>query len=197
MMLKVALSVLVVAGLAAAATREETAAPGMAQQGYRLEDAQVAGVVKAANESEIQAAKMALDRARSKEVKNYARMMQTDHKKNDQQLGAVLKTLGIEPQESEVSKQMREGSQKQAAQMAGMKGNAFDQAYIDSQVSAHREVLRQLDAALTEGQAHDQQFSTLLQQTRDTVQRHLEHAERLQQNYGSGSTNTNTRGSEK
>lgn len=147
-------------------------------------EGEIVDFMKAANDAEIQSAKSAVTRAQSKEVKKYAQQMIAEHGKSNDQIASVGKTQGLPVQEGELGRSLRDQAKTDNAAVMGMEGKDFDQAYIDQQVQAHQAVLSNLDAALNAGEKRSEEFTSLLKQTRDTVSRHLEHAQRLQTKLG-------------
>ena len=176
-----AIGLLAQAGLAAQG--EMSSMPSMAgsQQDTAMGgDARVAGLIQAANEAEIAAGKAAWKKAKTKAVRDFAKMMVTEHTKAAGELAATTKRLGIQPAESDDVASLKEGAKRdyQMLQSAGAK--EFDQTYIDSQVKAHHMVLEKLDQAVANNQGSPNEFGELVKKTRETVARHLDHAEKLQ-----------------
>ena len=166
------IAVAVVGALAWIASAQKTKEP-------TLDDGQVAGIVQTYNEAEIAAARAAQDKAKSVDVKAFARMMLQEHMKNNQELASVSKQSGIEAKESETSQQLRAESGRQQGMLGSMRSQDFERGYIDQQVEAHKSVLATLDRALKNGKREDS-FMDYLRSTREAVQVHLEHAETLQ-----------------
>ena len=61
-------------------------------------DAQIAGIVVTANQVDIDAGKLAHNKAANAEVKAFAQQMVTDHTGVNQQAGALVKKLKVTPQ---------------------------------------------------------------------------------------------------
>lgn len=145
-----------------------------------MDDASVADIIRTVNSIEIEGARTAQQKAERREVKDFAREMIADHQRSESEMAALVKRLGIEPKQSAFARQMRQDHEAQAAQLAGQQGAGFDGAYVRSQVDAHRKTLETLDKALTSGERRDERFADQLRKTRETVERHLRHAEKLQ-----------------
>jgi putative membrane protein len=156
------------------------AASKPAMQMQPADDSAVAGIIRTANESEIEAGNAALKKARSKDVKEFARMMVEEHERSNQEIAAVLKRSGIEAGDNETTVAMREDAKKQNAQLMDQRGSTFDHAYVAQQVKAHQQVLDTIDQALASSDKRDEAFESLLRKTRETVAKHLQHAQRLQ-----------------
>src|SRR5882762_1810532 len=67
-------------------------------------DPQIAGIVVAANQIDIDAGKLAKSHTKNKEVSKFAQLMITDHTAVNKQAGALAKKLGVTPEDSATSK---------------------------------------------------------------------------------------------
>jgi putative membrane protein len=142
-------------------------------------DAQIAGIVVAANTVDIEAGKLAKSKARSKEVKEFAQRMVTDHTGSNKQAAALVKKLNVTPEDSDTSKSLKEGGAKTARKLKGLKGADFDKAYVDNEVAYHQTVLDALDKTLIPS-AKNAELKNLLEKTRPVIDHHLQHAKKLQ-----------------
>src|SRR5213080_2534028 len=92
-------------------------------------DPQIVGIVVAANQIDIDHAKIALAKSKNKEVREFAQQMVTDHtavQKSVFDLGAKLK---VTPTDSDTSKGLKDQAAKTTKQLRSLKGKAFDKAY--------------------------------------------------------------------
>lgn len=149
-----------------------------------LGDAAVAGIIKTANDVEIDAARTAAQKSGSQDVRNFAMRMLSDHRKNNDELAATLKSLNMQATDGDFSRSLRREAQAQKARLMPKTGASFESAYLRGQISAHRSVLEALDKALSAPEPRDQKFKSLLKRTRDAVADHLKHAEQLQSSSG-------------
>lgn len=143
------------------------------------DDASLAGLVKAANQAEIDAAKMAVTKAVSEDVKDFAQMMIDEHTQAEADVDAVLRQIAVTPKESDASKELRQEALRQTGNLSRLTGAEFDRAYMEQQVRAHRKVLYALDQAVPERPGRPAALQDLIARTRDAVAGHLRHAERL------------------
>src|SRR5258706_13733608 len=111
-------------------------------------DPQIAGIVVAANQIDIDAGKLAKSHTKNKQVSEFAQLMITDHTAVNKQAGALAKKLGVTPADSDTSKSLKSGAQKNIANLKGLKGAAFDKAYVDHEVEYHQAVLDAIDKVL-------------------------------------------------
>src|SRR3954467_5786445 len=93
-------------------------------------DPEIAGIVVAANQIDIDAGKLAKSRSKNKEVEKFAQQMITDHSAVNQQAGALAKKLGVKPEDSDTSKSLKQGAKENVAKLKKLKGASFDRAYV-------------------------------------------------------------------
>lgn len=155
-----------------------TATPGFGQ-GSGPNDAQIAGIVVAANSVDIDAGKLANARSKNKEVKAFASLMVTDHTGVNKQASALVKKLNVTPEESDTSKSLKKGGADTIAKLKGLKGKEFDKAYVDNEVTYHQTVLDALDKTLIPS-AKNEELKALLVKVRPAFVAHLDHAKQIQ-----------------
>jgi putative membrane protein len=73
-------------------------------QGAKPNDAQIAHIAYTADEIDIKAAKLALEKSKNKEVRDFAENMVRDHTAVNDQALALVKKLNLTPQDNETSK---------------------------------------------------------------------------------------------
>jgi putative membrane protein len=149
-----------------------------------VSDAQIAKIVKTANQGEVDAAKYARSKTSNAEVKDFANTMINAHEQNDQDERALLKKIRLNPADSTASENLEASAKTDMANLKRMKGADFDHAYIDGQVTMHQTVLNSLDNTLIPS-AQNPDLKAMLQKTRGAVAEHLEHAKSLQENLNS------------
>ncbi len=148
-----------------------------AQQGPS--DAQIAGIVVAANTVDINAGKLAEKKAHSKEVKAFAKQMVTDHTGVNKAATALVKKLKVTPEDSDTAKSLKEGGDANIAKLKGLKGKDFDKAYVDNEVTYHQAVIDAIDKTLVPS-AKNAELKDMLVKTRPAFVAHLEHAKTIQ-----------------
>jgi putative membrane protein len=144
------------------------------------DDAQIAGIVVAANTVDINAGKLAQKKAADAEVKAFAKQMVSDHTAVNKQAGALVKKLKVTPQDSDLSKSLKQGGADNIAKLKPLKGKEFDKAYIDHEVEYHQAVIDAMDKTLIPG-AQNAELKETLVKTRPAFVAHLEHAKKLQE----------------
>src|SRR5215211_6570734 len=88
-------------------------------------DPQIAGIVVAANQIDVDAGKLAKSQSKNKEVQDFAQQMITDHTAVNKQAAAETTN-----------------------KLKGLKGAQFDKAYVDNEVAFHQQVLDAIDKVL-------------------------------------------------
>jgi putative membrane protein len=142
-------------------------------------DAQIAGIVVAANTVDINAGKQAESKTHNSEVKAFAKQMVTDHSAVNQQASDLVKKLNVTPEESATSKSLQEGGEATRAKLSKLKGKAFDKAYVDNEVAYHEAVLDAMDKTLIPNAKNEELKNTLIK-VRPAFVAHLEHAKHIQ-----------------
>jgi putative membrane protein len=156
--------------LSATAAGAQSAAPN---------DAQIAGIVVAANTVDINAGKLAEKKSRNKEVKTFARQMVTDHTGVNKQATALVKKLKVTPEDSATSKSLKTGGGENITKLKRLNGKDFDKAYVDNEVTYHQAVLDALDKTLIPN-AKNAELKNTLVKVRPAFEAHLEHAKHIQ-----------------
>lgn len=131
------------------------------------------------NEGEVDIGKVALKRAENKEVKDFAKMMVDEHKKNKKETEALAKKQKIGTEDGALSEAEEDAAEMTESDLKKKPKVEFDKAYVDSQVAGHTKVLQVIDETLIPS-AKNEKFRTHLEQTREAVQKHLAHAKELQ-----------------
>lgn len=148
-------------------------------QSTQLSDEEIAAVVVAANQVDIDSGKLAQKKASSQEVKAFGERMVTDHTAVNKQAGELVKKLGIKPKESEISKSLMTQGDKTLKQLKSLEGAEFDKAYIANEVKFHQAVLDMIDNTLLPN-AQNAELKQLITQVRPAIEAHLQHAQQLQ-----------------
>jgi len=142
-------------------------------------DPQIAGIVVAANQIDIDAGKLAKSRTRNKQVSEFAQLMITDHAAVNKQAGALAKKLGVTPAESPTSRSLKDGAAQNIANLKSLKSAAFDRAYVDHEVAYHQAVLDAVDKVLIPS-AKNAELKDLIVKVRPAFVAHLDHAKMVQ-----------------
>lgn len=150
-----------------------------------ISDAEIAAIVVTANQVDIDAGKLAEARAADQKVKDFARLMVTDHTGVNKAAADLARKLNVTPRENETSRSLKQGGDKNLARLKGLSGEAFDKAYIDHEVAYHQQVIDALDKTLIPGASHPE-LKALLVKVRPAFVAHLEHARQIQSSLAEG-----------
>ncbi|MFC5475665.1 DUF4142 domain-containing protein [Paraherbaspirillum soli] len=142
-------------------------------------DAQIAGIVVAANTVDINAAKVAKSKSHNKSVKEFAQRMITDHSGVNKQATALVTKLRVTPEDSDTSKSLKEGGAANVKNLKTLKGGEFDKAYIDNEVTYHQAVLDAIDQTLLPN-AQNAELKDLISKVRPAIDAHLQMAKQIQ-----------------
>ena len=146
-------------------------------------DAQIAGIVVAANKIDVDAGKIAKSHTKNKEVQQFAQQMITDHTAVNKQASALAKKLNVKPAESDTSKALKSAAKENEASLKKLKGAEFDKAYVDHEVEYHQAVLDAIDKVLIPS-AKNAELKDLITKVRPAFVAHLDHAKMIQSSLG-------------
>jgi len=142
-------------------------------------DAQIAAIVVAANQVDVEAGELAKTKASAKEVKDFAQRMIVDHTAVNEQAAALVGKLKVQPEENETSKTLKADGEKARAKLSQLSGKAFDKAYVDHEVAYHQAVLQAIDETLIPN-AKNGELKALIVKVRPAIDAHLQHAKQIQ-----------------
>jgi putative membrane protein len=142
-------------------------------------DPQIAGIVVAANQIDIEAGKLAVANTKNKEVSKFAQQMITDHTAVNNQAAALVKKLNVTPEESDTSRSLKSAAKDNMTKLQGLKGAEFDRAYIDHEVDYHQQVLDAIDKVLIPN-SKNAELKDLVTKVRPAIAAHLDHAKMVQ-----------------
>ena len=154
-------------------------------QGAGPTDPQIAAIVVTANQVDIDAGKLAHSKSQSKDVKEFAQRMITDHSGVNKSATELVQKLHVTPEPNATSTSLQKGGDANLAALKKLSGSAFDKAYIDHEVSYHESVLQAVDKTLIPS-AQNAELKALLVKVRPAFVAHLEHARKLQAELAKG-----------
>jgi putative membrane protein len=152
---------------------------GSAASAQQVNDAQIAAIVVTANQVDIDAGKLAVAQSTNADVKDFGQQMVTGHTGVNKSATELVTKLKVTPQDNPTSQQLTSGGDENLAKLKGLKGAAFDRAYIDHEVAYHQAVLDALDKTLIPN-AKNEELKALLVKVRPAFVAHLEHAKHIQ-----------------
>ncbi|HEY7505165.1 MAG TPA: DUF4142 domain-containing protein [Gemmatimonadales bacterium] len=151
-----------------------------------LTDPNIVALLDEANAADSAAGALAVTKATSKEVKDFAKLMMSEHHALREQGQQLAKRLKVTP-EPPANDPVKPLAQNETSALESTpKGPEFDRVYIEQEIAAHKAVL---DLA---GNAHDQakneQLKALIEQAKPVIQRHLDQAEKIKDQLGEATT---------
>jgi putative membrane protein len=149
-------------------------------QGAGPTDPQIAQIVVTANQVDIDAGKLAKSKSTTKDVKEFAQLMITDHSGVNKSATELVQKLHVTPEPSPTSQSLQKGGDDNVAALKNLSGHAFDKAYVDHEVAYHEAVLEAMDKTLIPN-AKNAELKALLVKVRPAFVAHLDHAKKLQQ----------------
>jgi putative membrane protein len=148
----------------------------------KVSDAQIAAIVVAANQVDIDAGKFAAKKSGDAEVKKFAETMVTDHTAVNKSAVELVTKLKVSPEENDTSRALKSGGEENLAHLRGLKGKAFDKAYVEREVAYHEQVIQAVDTVLIPS-AQNAELKALLVKVRPAFVEHLNHAKHLQSRF--------------
>ena len=143
-------------------------------------DGQITSLMMAANQAEIDEAKMAKSKAQNKAVKDFANHMMTEHSKNEKEGKDLAKKVGVKPNADFAPLvAMKKDAAAMSSQLQKAKGLEFDKAYMANQIAMHQDLLAKLNDQLIPN-AKNTEIRNYLESTKSHVQAHLDMAKSVQ-----------------
>ncbi|TQF25936.1 membrane protein [Bradyrhizobium sp. UNPF46] len=141
-------------------------------------DPQIAHIAYTAGVIDINAAKQAQKKAKSKDVKAFAEDMLRDHEAVNKQALALVKKLNVTPEDNDTSTALSKQASDKLAELDKLDGAAFDKAYVANEVAYHKAVNGALETQLIPS-ASNAELKSLLQTGLKIFQGHQQHAEHV------------------
>lgn len=141
-------------------------------------DPQIAAIVVTANQVDIDAGKLALQKSSNRDVKAFAKTMVRDHTGVNRAATDLVHKLNVTPEANATSESLKKGGDDNLEKLKGLSGKAFDKAYVDHEVAYHQAVLDAMDKTLIPD-AKNADLKALLVKVRPAFVEHLDHAKHL------------------
>ncbi len=146
-------------------------------------DAQIAAIVVAANQVDIDAGQWAGAHATASDVRSFAALMVTDHGAVNKSAVELAGRLQLTPEGNATADSLKKGGDDNIAHLKTLSGADLDRAYVDHEVAYHQAVLEALDKTLIPS-AQNAELKALMIKVRPAFVAHLEHARKLQAQLG-------------
>lgn len=142
-------------------------------------DPQIVGIVVAANDIDINYGKLALSKSHDKQVRDFAQEMVTDHSAVQKSVFDLGAKLHVTPADSDTSASLKKQAAETTAKLKGLKGKAFDKAYIDNEVAYHTAVIDACKNVLIPN-AQNAELKSAVEGAAPMFEGHLENAKKIQ-----------------
>ncbi|MGV6852382.1 MAG: DUF4142 domain-containing protein [bacterium] len=144
-----------------------------------LNDANIAAIVVGANNIDISAGKIAIDRSKNEEVRRFAQRMIEDHSAVLDAAVALVTKLGVTPVNNELVATLASQSQAHEKQLLSLSGKDFDKSYIDHEVAYHKAVIGVIKTQLIPS-AQNAELKDMLVNVLPAFEAHLKHCQMIQ-----------------
>jgi putative membrane protein len=154
------------------------AASAFAKEEPKINDAQIAHIAYTAGQIDIAAGKQALAKSQDPMIRMFAEEMVRDHTAVNDQALALVKKLGVTPQDNPTSKSLSDSAAQKLKDYQKLSGHAFDVAYIQNEVAYHKAVNDAVADTLIPN-AQNKELKDLLQTGLKLFTEHQHHAEHV------------------
>lgn len=167
---------------AVASTDTTASAPPSTPAATKLTDANIVALLDEANKADSTAGAAASPKATSPGVKQFARLMMSEHHALRRTGQELAKKLNITPALPATDPLAPLAQQETTTLQSTPKGAQFDRAYIDQEVGVHQAVKDLLGQA--KDAAENNQLKDLITKAQPVIQKHLDQAQALQKQLG-------------
>jgi putative membrane protein len=155
------------------------AAPAKTAKAAGPTDPQIAHIAVTANQIDVDAGKLALEKSKNESVRKFAQLMINDHSAVIQQAVALVTKLKVTPEDNATSQSLLAGAATAKTALEQKSGAAFDKAYVDNEVGYHQAVVDAVNKVLIPN-AKNKELKHLLQKVSPVLAQHLAHAKMMQ-----------------
>jgi len=141
-----------------------------------------------ANMAEVEAGKVAAQKAQSEEVKKFAQHMVDDHGKMLQEVQQLAQSKGVDLPKSPSKKH-----QAAMKKLESASGEQFDKAYMSEMVKDHRETMKKVEKIAKSSK--DAEVKSAAQKALPDIKEHLQMAQDLSGKTGGASKGSSSQGS--
>lgn len=152
---------------------KDTTTTGATGIAVTADDAKFATGAANAGLAEVAVGQLASEKATNAKIKDFAKMMVTDHTKANDELAAIAKTKNIS-----LPSAPDDEHQKMKADLAAKSGADFDKAYVDAMVNGHKKVASMFEDAAKN--CKDADLKAFAAKTLPTIKHHLAQIEAIQ-----------------
>ena len=140
--------------------------------------ADIAGLLVALHEAEVQSGNAAATKATSADVRSFAQTLVSDHTAAMNSVRDAFGRIGVTASESNTSRTLRQNAQQTITNLATYSGAEFDRRFMQAQVDMHRWAINAIDSALLPSTTR-RETRTLLEEQRGHIAQHLDRAQTI------------------
>jgi putative membrane protein len=133
--------------------------------------------VASCNNAEIEVSKLADRRSKSTDVKEFATMLEKDHKAAYDKLGNLIKNRKVG-----VAAGLEKETRDEIKRLSKLEGNEFDRAFLDHTIREHRKAISIFEYQAKNGQEGD--IRDYAKELLPDLRKHLKKAEQLAKSSG-------------
>lgn len=149
-----------------------------AQSPAELNDLEIAHVAYTADNIDIRYAHLALAISADPKIHEFANTMIRDHTAVNELALALLKKLGVQPQDNFLSKQLTVNADALVDEMSKLRGAAFDKRYAENELGYHKAVNDLVENAFIPN-IENAEVKALFKQGLEIFKAHEAHAEMM------------------
>jgi putative membrane protein len=143
-----------------------------------MSNSEILGVLDTINRSEIDAGKLAKEKATAPEVRSFASRMVSEHERMMEDMDQLAKRMDVQPQKPALAFTLNDAHQDTMEKLRDKSGSDFDQAYIEYQVKMHEQAIDLVKNATNE--VGNFSLKKYLRETRPELYSHLDSAQFIQ-----------------
>lgn len=151
------------------------AAPAVAAP---LTDPEIAHAAYTADTLDIAYAQIALAKSQNPSVREFAQLMIKDHTAANDAALALVKKLGVTPQDNAFSQALAKNGDAKQAELKKLSGAAFDKAYAQNELAYHQIVVKTV-AEDWAPSIQTPEFKTFMLNANEIFKAHLAHARHM------------------
>ena len=148
-----------------------------------LDDAEIAGVVMAMNQAEINAGNLAHSVSVNRDIKMFGRDVVEEHERSNSRFGNWATRQGITPKQGQISEELNAEEEKFLENLKKQSGILFDLDYINHEVESHQHALALLETTLIPA-ARSAELRRMLNEMRRSLTDHHERARLIKVSLG-------------
>src|SRR6185437_14088212 len=143
-----------------------------------MSSSEIIGVLDTINRSEIDAGRLAKEKATAPEVRSFASRMVSEHQRMMEDMKQWAQRTDVQPQKPALAFTLNDSHQDAMEKLRDKSGSDFDKAYIEYQVIMHEQAVSLVRNAAD--QVENFSLKKHLRETRPDLQNHLASAESIE-----------------